>query len=550
MPISPAAAVRRCSRGLPPRLRAAARERVRIDARSLAVFRVLAGLLIVADVLLRSRNLTYFYTDEGVVPTSLAVASEPAAAYSLFTLVSTPRGTAVLFALTALVGVALAVGYYTRIVTVAAFLLVVSLDLRNPFVLSFADTLFATLLFWAIFLPLGERWSVDAVAADRPRRTSVASVATAAVLGQMVTMYFVNGYHKTASDLWWSGEATVLILGIDEVTFLFGDSLRAFPELLQLGGLAWLGMLLGSWLLLVLRDRPRHLLVAAFASVHLSLALTTRIGAFSYVCLAGLTLFLAPSAWDDGHRLLDRIGRRTAAWGVPVARIGTGLDDGRRRAVATARPLPRPRLPRPGLLARLPFDPPVVSTRRNAFFGAVIVAGVVLGVAASLSAVGVVDEGTPQAEVEAGANALVEFQTDWSIFAPHPRTVDRYYVFPAVTTDGEVIDVHGDRPMTYDRPYDELQRQHDTYRERFYMASLPGDEGVPVADHLAAHLCATYEFDDGGQLTHVNMYLVEERITRETIDDPTGRERSEHLLSRHACTEGESPRDIAPPGNG
>ena len=529
---------------------AGTRQRTRIDTRSLAAFRIALGLLIVADILLRSRNRTLFYTDEGVVPIELAIAAEPVAAYSPYAFVGSPGGVALLFGLTALVGVALAVGYYTRPVTVVALVLVVSLDARNPFVLSFADVLFATLLAFAVFLPLGERWSVDAVASDRPRRTSVASVASALVLTQLVVMYVVNGYHKTTSELWRSGEAAVLVLGIDEITFLFGDALRAAPELLQLGGFVWLVMLCLAWLLLVLRDRPRHLFVAAFVIAHLSMAFTVRIGAFSYVCLAGLTLFLAPSAWDDGHRLLDRIGRRTAAWGVPVARIGTGLDDGRRRAVATARPLPRPRLPRPGLLARLPFDPPVVSTRRNAFFGAVIVAGVVLGVAASLSAVGVVDEGTPQAEVEAGANALVEFQTDWSIFAPHPRTVDRYYVFPAVTTDGEVIDVHGDRPMTYDRPYDELQRQHDTYRERFYMASLPGDEGVPVADHLAAHLCATYEFDDGGQLTHVNMYLVEERITRETIDDPTGRERSEHLLSRHACTEGESPRDIAPPGNG
>ncbi len=543
MTLSLAAGVRSWSRDLPSRARVAARERVRIDARSLAVFRILAGFLIVADVLSRSRNLRYFYTDEGVVPTSLAIASEPAAAYSLYTLVSTPRGTAALFALTAFVGVALAVGYYTRVATVAAFVLVVSLDLRNPFVLSFADTLFATLLFWAIFLPLGERWSVDAVADDRPRRSSVANVATALVLVQMVTMYLVNGLHKTASDLWWSGEATVLILGIDEITFLFGDSLRAFSELLRLGGLVWFGMLLGAWLLLAFRDRPRHLLVAAFASVHLSLALTTRIGAFSYVCLAGLTLFVMPSAWSDGRRLLTHVGSHLDAAGVPVRPLAGRVRRGHTRAIAIARRLPRP-------ILRLPFSTPVAPTGRNALLAAVVLVGIGLATAASLSALGVVDEETPQAEIETGATAFIAFQTDWSIFAPNPRTVDRYYVFPALTTEGDVVDVRNDRPMTYDRPYGELQRQHDTYRERFYMASLPDDgDGLPVADHLADHLCTTYRTADGDRLTHVNMYRAEERITRETIGDPAGRERTEHLLSRHACTEGDPPRVIAPPEN-
>lgn len=47
-------------------------ERIGIDARSLALFRVLAGLLVVVDIVLRSRNFRFFYTDSGVVPVELA----------------------------------------------------------------------------------------------------------------------------------------------------------------------------------------------------------------------------------------------------------------------------------------------------------------------------------------------------------------------------------------------------------------------------------------------------------------------------------------------
>ena len=530
-------------------LRGWLRERVRIDARSLAAFRILAGLLIVADVLLRSRNFRYFYTEDGVVPSSLAIAAEPAAAYSVFTLVPSSGVTAALFGATGLVGLTLAIGYYTRTATVLAFVLVVSLDLRNPFVLSFADTLFATLLFWAIFLPLGERWSVDAVLADRPRRASISGIATGLILIQMVTMYFINGVHKTESALWWSGEATVLIMGIDEITFLLGDSLRAFPEALQLGGLVWFWMLLASPLLLLLRDRPRTLLVAAFAGVHLSLAFTTRIGAFSYVCLAGLSLFLPASAWQDAGRLRARLSPKWSTSEDRADRLTRAGD----RIVAVARRAPRPtrglsaRL-RVGLSARLPFVTPDRFTGRHALLVVIVCAGVVLGMAAAASAVGVIDEESPGAELEAGATALYEFQTDWSIFAPNPRTTDRYYAFPARTTDGEVIDVRTGQELRADRPYDQLQRQHDTYRERFYMASLPDDgDDVPVADHLAEYLCETYETADGERLTDIDMYRVDEEITRETIDDPAGRERTERPLSMHSCTGEERSEPIVAP---
>jgi len=47
--------------------------RIRIDERSLALFRILIGILIIIDVLLRFRNLEFFYTDSGPVPSELII---------------------------------------------------------------------------------------------------------------------------------------------------------------------------------------------------------------------------------------------------------------------------------------------------------------------------------------------------------------------------------------------------------------------------------------------------------------------------------------------
>ena len=519
--------------------------RVRIDTRSLALFRIALGLLIVADIVLRSRNLTLFYTDHGAVPASLAVAVEPLAAYSPYTTVTSTTGVAALFALTALVGIALALGYYTRPVTVLALVLVVSLDARNPFVLSFADVLFATLLALAVLLPLGERWSIDAAAADGPRRRSVSGIATALILVQMVLMYVVNGYHKTTSELWRSGEAAVLILGIDEITYLFGDALRATPELLRLGGLVWLALLCSAWLLLLFRDRLRHLLVVAFATAHVAMALTVRVGAFSFVCLTGLVLFCQSSAWEDVERICRRIkgpsNRFRSQGHLPDP------DDTRGRLAEIASRVPRPvsSVPsRASAAVRSRFPAPLASHAGVVILVCAVTTLIV--VAGGLSAVGLLDEGTPEEEIDTAKSGLVAFQSDWSIFAPTPRTTDRYYVFPARTESGELIDAYADRPLSFDRPHDPLQRQHATYRERFYTSSLRGEDGALVAEHLGIYLCETGHTASGESITHIEFYVVEETITRATIDDPAGRDRSVHLLHRHGCEDAE-PVAVASP---
>lgn len=260
------------------RLRRGVVDRVRIDTRSMAVFRIFVGLLAVADLLLRSRNFWFFYTDDGVIPQELAMARTPDHAVSVYFLTSDATLIAGLFALQALVAVLLIVGYRTRLATIVTFLGVISLDFHNPFVLSYADILFRLLLFWAMFLPLGERWSIDALHADAPRRESVANLGTAAILFQMVVMYAVNGYNKAHGDLWRSGEATVLIFGLDDMTFLLGDHLRNVPTMLELGGMLWFSLMVFGWLLLVFRGRLRGLMAGLFIGGHASFTITVRIG--------------------------------------------------------------------------------------------------------------------------------------------------------------------------------------------------------------------------------------------------------------------------------
>ncbi|ELY54840.1 HTTM domain-containing protein [Natronolimnohabitans innermongolicus] len=526
------------------------RRGVRIDARTLAVFRVFVGLLVVADLFLRARNFGFFYTDDGVVPRSLVLETISTHPFSIYHVTTDPQLIAALMIIQGLIAVQLIVGYRTRIATVLTFLFVISLDNHNPFVLSYADTLFRLLLFWAIFLPLGERWSVDAVHADRDPRRYVASVASALILGQMVYMYFTNGLIKSQSDVWTGGDAAPLVMGIHEMTFLLGDTLAQFPTLLRLGGLLWFCMLVCSPLLFVLQGRWRMAFVGLFVGGHLAFAVTVRIGAFPYVALAGVLLFLQAQFWNDLATVARRIGIEPSS-ARPIERATSRLE-----AVARRVPNPQPR----------PFgdDDRLAVARERTYtvtLGVVVATILFVAVAVAFNAGGAaLDDGSDESLVERVDASIAETlaettgvrQVDtvasslridqpigWGVFAgPDPRTTDRYYVFPAETESGEFVDAYNERPLTFDRPHDDqLQQQHGTYRERFYMNSVRrGGYSNDVPDLLADHLCERWPEDHGEELRSLEMYVVEEEITHDTVDDPENRDREADRFSRHSCS--------------
>ena len=518
------------------------RETFRVDTRSLAVFRVFIGLLVIADILLRSRNFSFYYTDNGVVTQELAQLYAPDDAVSVYYLTSDSTLIAGLFLAQVLVAIALIVGFRTRIAMILTFLGVISLDFHNPLVLSYADTLFRMLCFFAIFLPLGERWSIDAVHRDRSPRRSFAGIASALILGQMVYMYLRNGYHKSNDEtgLWQSGDAAPHVFGIDEMTYLLGDTMRDFLPLIGVGGLMWYYMMLYSPLLLIFRGRLRYLFAAMFVGGHFMFILTVRIGAFGYVAIAGLTLFFGIQFWRDGERALEALG------------LDTRVDRARTRLTETGRSAAR-RVP------AVTIEEEFYREFRSALYTvglAFVVLGLVIGAVASGFAFADVsnapmdiDERIDHAEdrVHATQASIGVEQPDWGVFAPTPRSTDRYYVFPAETASGDFVDVYNERPLSYDRPHDELQKQHSTYRERFYMNSIrrAGDDGkAPTL--LAEHICNTWPEEHGQELVRINMYEIIENITLETVDAPEERDRYEFHRSSHACGDNE-PGEIVTP---
>ncbi len=276
-----------------------------IDARSLAVFRVGLGVLLLWDLAIRASSMGMHYTDDGVMPRTLLIETwRQTGRWSFHLLAGGTASQAVMFILAAAAAVALTLGYRTRLATVVCWVLTVSLQHRNPLVNNAADELVAALLLWAIFLPLGRCWSLDARRLSAPTAVplpvNVLSVATAAILLQVALMYVVTGLFKW-NELWHEGVALRRVLHNDLYVRPLGLWLRDQAGLVSLmtRAVPWFEVV-GPLLAFVpiFTARIRLGLIVLFLGFHLGIELSLTAGLFPYACAVVWVLFVPGMVWD------------------------------------------------------------------------------------------------------------------------------------------------------------------------------------------------------------------------------------------------------------
>ncbi|WP_211694219.1 HTTM domain-containing protein [Natronomonas salina] len=473
--------------------------RLGVDARALAAFRISLGLLVVADLLFRARELTTFYTDAGVLPRAAHAEFFPTLArLSIHGLTGSTAGQAVLFLVAGCAATALAAGYRTRLATAVVAVLHASMHARNTYLMNGGDALLVLALFLAVFLPLDRRWSIDALrrreasAATGPR---VASMATATVLLQPVVVYLANAAFKLRSDAWTGGTAVRTVLELEQFSVLLGPHLTAFPGLLMAITWLWVAMLVASPLLLVATGRRRTLVVAAFAVAHLGMLATMRLGLFPLVVGALLLLYLPPSVWD-------RIERG------PVARWN--VSGTLHRTLDGLSPATSP--------VRLP---PEVRRLGRITATAILAVVLVVSVLWPAAAVGVVD--TTQYESVPDPDGYT-----WKLFAPEPPSHTRWFVAPATLESGGEVDALDGSAVEWGPPADAAETYPGTLWHRYLAEVRWASHGERV--YLAEHLCRRAEGSTDAEVTAVTLYVVEQPVPSAGGGEP---ERTE--LVSHDC---------------
>ncbi|ELY70989.1 HTTM domain-containing protein [Natrinema versiforme] len=488
----------------------AVHRRFEIDLRALAAFRIAVGLLIITDLALRARNLRAFYTDAGVLPLR-ALFSDYSSVYSIHAISGEPWVQAVLFIIAGCFGLALTVGYRTRVATAVSWFLLVSLHIRNPMVLNSGDVLLRMLLFWGVFLPLGERWSIDARRIDRDRST-VASIGTIAILLQMLLMYATNAIHKTRSDVWMNGDALVEIFQADHLTVLLGNVLAEQFLLLRVAAYAWMALILLSPLLLVLTGYRRAMFASCFVGMHLGMLVMLKIGLFPLIAVAGLLLFYPTVVWDRLTALATRAG------------VAPDLRNGLARLQRGAPRLAVPLLPT--ARAAVPSAATVTNRGRVLFSTVVPWLFLALVILSNAEAVAYTDVPDPAEDVLETAQA----EQSWRMFAPEPTSDARWLVVPGDLENESEADVFHGSAVNWDRP-PSVDETYETARWQKYVSNMRYADNENHQSYFANHLCGRWNETHETGVERVTVYGLTDRAA--PYDEP---DIAEYELLEYDCS--------------
>jgi hypothetical protein len=274
------------------------------DLRSLALFRIVLALLVLADLANRATDLSAHYTDAGVLPRTVLVQEVLSPwAFSLNLMNGQAFFQALLFCVAAVAALGLLVGYRTRLMTVVVWILLLSIQWRNPLVGGADGPLLRLMLFWAMFLPLGAYWSLDrALKREAPRFSMrFLSLATVGLFMQIAFVYWFTAALKSGPEWRVDGTALYYALSIDQIATPFGHYLLNFPDLLTVMTFATVCLeAFGPFLLFCpfFTGPVRTGAVMAFMSLHFGIWLTMDIGIFPWISAFCMVCFLPTWFWN------------------------------------------------------------------------------------------------------------------------------------------------------------------------------------------------------------------------------------------------------------
>jgi len=451
-----------------------------VDPRSLGLFRVVFGLVLLSDLARRWVELGFWYVNSGLLPNHTVLWRPPASSmFSLFFTVSSAREAQLGFALCALVYALFTLGYRTRWLQALTILVRVSLNSRLAPLENGGDMVMDLLCLLTLPLPLGARFSLDALASrvtspvsteakDEPTTTPVVSIAVLALLLQFAAIYLFNASSKNGRA-WQDGTAVYYALHQDKLVTWLGVWMREHLSISTLRMLTW-STLATEWLGFALIISPifvretRLLAVCIMPVLHLGFALGINVGGFSPAMMSFFPLLLRAEHWQWLSR---RFGSRVR----PVAAaIESKL--------------------RPWLRSRPNALEPASNASRWLAEGAILV--VLLAIASeALNDNAAVPQAlrVPQPK---WAKAIIEYPRvlqGWRMFASEPSRIDSMIYVDAVTAAGDHVDPYNEVASDQSDPAGTVVPTHMGQSQFFVMYS----ERIPY-DGYAAYRTAFAEW--------------------------------------------------------
>jgi len=260
--------------------------------------RIGVSILLLVDLCIRAMSIKAFFTDDGVLPINALQQFFGNTNYiSLHALSGSLWWQIILFGINAFCVVALLVGYRTRVFTFICWIFLISIQNRNPFILQGGDDLLRLLLFWGLFLPWGNYYSIH----SSRSRTHEFSLSGFGYLLLPCSVLFFSALLKTSSEWRTEGSALYYALSLDQIRLPLGTFIYQFPALMYvLTFLVFYIELIAPLMIIIpfTSSKVRSVGICLMIGFYVSIGLTLYVGLFYIIGIVSLFGLFPSSVMD------------------------------------------------------------------------------------------------------------------------------------------------------------------------------------------------------------------------------------------------------------
>lgn len=301
------------------------------DRRTLGFARIMLGFFLCMDVVHRGAAWKDMYSTEGVLPNHVNLHRPQAhGAFSIFNAFSTPWELRVLWVVMFATFFCLLIGYKTKVMQVLSVIFVTGMNGRVLLIENGGYVVHNLLTMWTAFLPMGDRFSLDAMLASmRARREATedelndreglvpedklaphVTLLGLVLLIQLSAIYFFNVVHKTG-PAWKNGTAVHYVLYVDRmVTPMVGQVRTYLPNwmlwFMTKSTLAFEAGLPVALLSPLGRVWAKRIAIFMINTLHLAFGASMVLGPFAWALCCFSTLLFSPADWEIANATMRR----------------------------------------------------------------------------------------------------------------------------------------------------------------------------------------------------------------------------------------------------
>ena len=328
------------------------------DRRVLGFTRLMLGFYLIMDLCHRGAWWKEMYSTEGVLPNNVNLFRPQAwGAFTVFNGFSSPFELQVLWVFMLAVFVCLFLGYKTKLMQLLSVVLVTGMNGRVLLVENGGYVVQNLLLMWTCFLPLGDRFSLDAMLASMKRRREASAdelndrsdvltphqlsphvtIMGFILLIQISSIYFFNYLHKTG-PAWKNGTAVHYVLYVDRMATPLVAAVRDYVPnwgiiFMTKATIFCEAGMTAALLSPLARVWAKRLAIVMINSLHIAFGFTFCLGPFAWACCIFSTLLFSDEDWEiagetmrRGHRARTVLIDKGSPGAMLVCRILKRLD--------------------------------------------------------------------------------------------------------------------------------------------------------------------------------------------------------------------------------